>query len=139
MSEASQITKHETHVPSSAGAGMRAFLRTATALEGEDSVGEFNYLSIEQAAKLLHMHPVTLQRKARRGEIPAAKPARCWIFLEIDLVAYIRAQYPSRVMQGAHEEVKLCRSTNEKILPSGGLNCITAEKSYKKALGLPTR
>ena len=69
-------------------------------------------LTLEQAAKLLHLHPVTLQRKARRGEVPAVKPGRCWVFLEIDLVEFLRAQYPSRVMQGAHDEVKLCRSTN---------------------------
>lgn len=96
-------------------------------------------LTLEQAAELLHLHPVTLQRKARRGEIPASKAARRWVFLEIDLIAFLRAQYPLRVMQGAHEEAKLCRSTNVKILPSGGSSYITAEKSYREALGLPTK
>lgn len=96
-------------------------------------------LNLEQAAEFLHLHPITLQRKAQRGEIPAAKPGRRWIFLEIDLVACLRAQYPSRVMQGAHEEVKLCRSTNAKILPSIGSSSTIAGKSYREALGLPTR
>lgn len=94
-------------------------------------------LTIEQAATLLHLHPVTLQRKAQRGEIPAAKLGRRWIFLEIDLMACIRAQYPSRVMQGEHEEVTLCRSTNAKILPSIGSSYTTTERSYREALGLP--
>ena len=101
--------------------------------------GAYRVLTLEHAATFLHLHPVTLQRKAKRGDIPAAKLGRRWIFLEIDLVACLRAQYPSRVMQGAHEEVKLCRSTNAKILPSGGSSYTTAEKSYREALGLPTR
>lgn len=96
-------------------------------------------MTLSDAAKFLHLHPVTLLRKTNNGEIPGAKPGKRWIFLEIDLVEYLRAQYPSRVMQGAHEEVELCRSTNAKILPSGGSNCTTAEKSYKEALGLPIR
>ena len=110
---------------------------------GADSVDgaglSHQVLTIEQAASFLHLHPVTLQRKAQRGEIPAAKLGRRWIFLEVDLIACLRAQYPSRVMQGEHEGVKLCRSTNVRILPSGGSSCTTAEKSYKEALGLPTR
>ena len=77
-------------------------------------------LNLEDAAQFLQLHPVTLQRMAKRGEVPAAKLGRRWIFLEIDLVACMRAQYASRVMQGEHEEVKLCRSTNARILPSGG-------------------
>ena len=96
-------------------------------------------LDLEQAARFLHLHPVTLQRKAKRGEVPAAKLGRRWVFLEIDLVACLRAQYPLRVMQGAHKEVNICRSTNAKILPSGGSSCTTAEKSYREALGLPKR
>jgi len=113
------------------------------ARRGADSVGGAglspHVLTIEQAASFLHLHPVTLQRKALRGEIPAAKLGRRWIFLEIDLMACIRAQYPPRVMQGEHEEVKLCRSTNAKILPSTGSSYTTAERSYKEALGLPIR
>ena len=48
-------------------------------------------LNLEQAARLLHLHPVTLQRMAKRGDVPAAKLGRRWIFLEIDLVACLRA------------------------------------------------
>lgn len=93
-------------------------------------------LNLKQAAEFLHLHPVTLQRKALRGEVPAAKLGKRWIFLEIDLIAFLRAQYPSRVMQGVHEENKLCRSTIAKILPSIGSSYITTERSYRKALGL---
>src|SRR5450759_1086277 len=96
-------------------------------------------LTLLQAAEFLHLHPVTLQRMAKRGEVPAAKLGRRWIFLEIDLVACLRAQYPPRVMQGEHEELQLCRSTNAKILPSTGSSYTTAERSYREALGLQIR
>ena len=44
-------------------------------------------LNLEQAAAFLNMHPVTLQAKARAGEIPAAKPGKCWTFIQDDLVS----------------------------------------------------
>ena len=99
----------------------------------------YQALTTEQAAESLHLHPVTLQRLTQRGDIPAAKLGRRWIFLEVDLIACLRAQYSLQVMQGEHEEVKLCRSTNAKILPSIGSGYTTAEKSYREALGLPIR
>ncbi len=37
-------------------------------------------LNLQQAAALLMIHPVTLQAKARRGEIPGARPGRRWVF-----------------------------------------------------------
>lgn len=95
-------------------------------------------LDLEQAAEFLHIHPVTLLNKIRAGEIPAAKPGKCWVFVDVDLVEYLRAQYKARVMQGEHEEVSACHSINVKTRPSGGSRSTTAEKSYKEALGLPT-
>ena len=49
--------------------------------------------SLDEAASLLCMHPESLRQKAKSGEVPAAKPGRCWVFLEEDLVAYIRSNY----------------------------------------------
>lgn len=104
-----------------------------------DAAGlSYQTLTTQQAAEFLHLHPVTLQRMAKRGDVPASKLGKRWIFLKIDLVATLRAQYSSRVMQGEHKEVKLCRSTNAKILPSIGSSYTTTEKSYREALGLPT-
>jgi hypothetical protein len=53
-------------------------------------------LNLEQAATLLHMHRVTLLLKAKTGIIPAAKPAKCWVFIEQDLIDYLRTLYTSR-------------------------------------------
>ena len=42
-------------------------------------------MTVEQAAQYLQVHIETLRRKARFGEIPAAKVGRSWRFRKIDL------------------------------------------------------
>lgn len=49
-------------------------------------------LTIEQAASFLKMHRVTLSKKAKAGIIPAAKPAKKWLFYESHLIEYLRGQ-----------------------------------------------
>ena len=41
-------------------------------------------LDLKQAAEFLKMHPVTLQCKAKAGEIPGAKPGKSWVFIDED-------------------------------------------------------
>ena len=43
-------------------------------------------LTLDQAAKLLKLHPQTLLQRARNGDIPAAKLGKCWVFIEQDLI-----------------------------------------------------
>jgi Helix-turn-helix domain len=50
-------------------------------------------LNRQQAAAYLHMHPITLLQKVHAGIIPAAKPAKSWVFLVQDLEDYLRANY----------------------------------------------
>ena len=95
-------------------------------------------LDLHAAAELLGLHPVTLRGKARRGEIPGAKIGKGWVFVDVDLIDHIRAQYPLRVMQGDRQEQTLCHSTNAKTRPSGGSNSVTTDRRYKEALGLTT-
>jgi excisionase family DNA binding protein len=47
-------------------------------------------LTPTEAARLLHMTPDALMRKARAGKIPGAKVGRSWLFIEADLIAMIR-------------------------------------------------
>lgn len=49
-------------------------------------------LTIEEAASFLQMHRVTLSKKAKTGIIPAAKPAKKWLFYESHLIEYLRGQ-----------------------------------------------
>lgn len=95
-------------------------------------------LNIVEAAAFLKIHPVTLSVKAASGEIQGAKIGKRWVFLEIDLVDHIRAQYQVRALQGERKETS-CHSTNAKTLPPGGLKSASVEKQYKEALGLTTK
>lgn len=47
-------------------------------------------LNLQQAAKLLKLHPDTLKRKAHRGEIPGVKVGRSWRFRASRLDAWIK-------------------------------------------------
>jgi len=98
-----------------------------------------NTLTLQQAAALLKIHPVTLLEKARAGEIPGAKIGKCWVFVEIDLIDYIRSQYRRRALQGEHTEVSVCHSSNAKTPLNGGSNSTTTDDEYSKVLALPTR
>jgi excisionase family DNA binding protein len=64
-------------------------------------------LNLNEAAVFLKLHPATLRQRAAVGRIPAARIGRRWVFLEEDLAAYVRKQYPDQwqALQGEHEEV----------------------------------
>jgi excisionase family DNA binding protein len=98
-----------------------------------------NTLTLRQAAALLKIHPVTLQNKARAGEIPGTKIGKCWVFIDVDLFELIRSQYKRRVSEGEHEELPTCHFTDAKIRPSGGSKSPSVDEQYQKALGLPIR
>ena len=53
-------------------------------------------LDLDEAAAFLHMHPEEVRARAKRGLIPGAKTGRRWVFLEIDLVEFVRSLYPVR-------------------------------------------
>ena len=55
-------------------------------------MNEIRTLNIDEACQLLHTHKSTLYQKIASGEIPAARIGRSWIFVELDLVDYIRKQ-----------------------------------------------
>ena len=93
-----------------------------------------NTLDLQAAAAFLHIHPVTLQEKARAGEIPGAKIGKCWVFLDVDLIEHIRSQYPRRVLQSERKELEPCHSTNAMTHRIGGSRSATAEQQYSAAL-----
>lgn len=67
-------------------------------------------LTLEQAAKFLHMHPQTLRDRAKGGKIPgAAKPGKSWVFIQEDLEAYVRllSPYRSREADARYAPVRL--------------------------------
>lgn len=46
-------------------------------------------MTLDQTAEYLHLHPVTLRNKARKGEIPATKLGRQWRFVREQLDTWL--------------------------------------------------
>ena len=88
-------------------------------------------LNLAEAAEFLHAGEETVREKAVAGEIPGAKIGRAWVFIDIDLAEYLRAQYG-----GKKEET--CHFTSAQARRSGGLSSGSTESEYRKALELPT-
>lgn len=74
-------------------------------------------LDLIQAAALLHMSPDALLRKARAGIVPADKPARRWVFIEEDLLAWMRKRAQERA----------CHSIASQRARTGGSDSRSAE------------
>jgi len=52
-------------------------------------------LRLREAAKLLGLHPDTLKKKVRRGEIPGMKIGKRWRFRASDLDLWVRSKLTS--------------------------------------------
>ena len=78
-------------------------------------------LTLNEAAQFLKMHPEEVRRRAKAGIIPGAKSGKCWVFVEDDLVAYLRSLYATtrQALQVGHGEKQLCHSVN--VVRRGGL------------------
>jgi len=72
-------------------------------------------LDLQEAALFLKMHPEEVRRRARSGVVPGAKAGKRWVFLEDDLVGYLRKLYaPFRqaLRVTLRKEVADCHSTD---------------------------
>jgi excisionase family DNA binding protein len=95
-------------------------------------------LTLEQAATLLKLHPQTLLQLARAGDIPAAKPGKCWVFIQQDLIEWLRSKY-NRPQQDVGQGGKKC-SLKEKIANTGGIaSPHQTAQQYANLLKLPTK
>ncbi len=97
-------------------------------------------LDLQEAAAFLRMNPETLRQKTKAGIIPGAKPGKSWVYVEEDLIAFLRSQYagpaePVRVTD-ANEEA-ICHSTVE-ARRGGSASPRRTVKEYEAALGLKT-
>lgn len=50
-------------------------------------------LDLEGAASWLKCDPSTVQAMAAAGEIPGAKVGRQWVFVDVDLIDWLRSKY----------------------------------------------
>ena len=61
-------------------------------------------LTVEEAAKLLGgIHPKTLQRRARNGEIPGYQISRSWFFRASELDTWVRSLVRSNTASSTRE------------------------------------
>ena len=95
-------------------------------------------LTLQEAADLLKLHPVTVAQRAADGRLPAAKVGRRWVFVEDDLIGFLRAHYKRRALQGDSSEISDCHSTSARTHRIGGSSSRSAVIACRKALGLPT-
>lgn len=77
-------------------------------------------LDLAEAATLLKVHPKTLQRLARQGDIPACKVGRAWVFIEQLLLDTLVSKSTARVSVVDFLEKSECRSTDAKTRLHGG-------------------
>ena len=97
-------------------------------------------LDLKEAAALLKMHPQTVRRLAIKGELPAAKPGKCWLFVEDDLLAWVRSRYVSaRQVPAGQEVMTQWHSTKEATRNSGGSVSPSTGGKYADLLGRRTK
>ena len=97
-------------------------------------------MDIIQASGFLNMSVSALRAKVKQGIIKGAKPAKRWVFLKQDLVAYIQSLYDDTVEipqsdSKIHREVKLCHSINAEKR-GGLLSQHQMDSEYAVLLGL---
>jgi len=97
-----------------------------------------NTLNLKEAARFLNMHWQTLRTTAALGEVPGAKISKQWVFIEEDLVEYIRSQYSSngRASSTIGEMRCFTKETAVNITGAGSLH--QTERRYEELLKLPT-
>jgi excisionase family DNA binding protein len=97
-------------------------------------------LTLDQAAEFLHIHPITLLRMAQSGQVPAVKPGKRWVFIDLDLADWLRAQYSARASEGGlrKERKKICHSSDAKTPLFGGLISPSTGNAYSALLAQTT-
>jgi excisionase family DNA binding protein len=94
-------------------------------------------LNLEEAAQLLKMHPSTVLAKARSGQLPAAKPGKCWVFIDEDLFAWLRGMYVTQSQEDGEEKTDAQArliSSKKQDLPITLSNSALTEKLYAELL-----
>ena len=114
-------------------------MQVATQLETRELATDT--LNLKEAAAFLKIHHVTLCVKAGAGEIPGARIGKRWVFVKVDLLEHIRAQYRVQAMEGDQPmEKSSCHFSNGKIHQIGGSKSrLPADDAYSKVLGLLTK
>jgi hypothetical protein len=97
-------------------------------------------LDLKEAAQFLKIHPEELRRRARAGLVPGAKIGKRWVFIEDDLVYFLRSQYAvfRQARQVASRKESSCHFISAEILGGSSALRQTGDE-YKNLLGLSTK
>jgi len=96
-----------------------------------------NTYDLKEAAIFLRMSPSALRVKVKQGLVKASKPGKRWVFLESDLLEYLRAgQVVVRKNASLAVRTVKCPSTNVGESIGFGLR-LPAENDYASLLKLP--
>jgi hypothetical protein len=97
-------------------------------------------LDLQEAARFLRINPEELRQRAKAGAIPGAKVGRRWIFVEEDLVDYVRSLYaPSRqALQVTLRKEMECHFANAAV-SGGSTSLLPTGSEYAELLGLPVK
>lgn len=87
-------------------------------------------LNAPEAADFLKINHATLCARARAGKIPGTKIGRGWVFIEEDLVQYVRTKYRKKL----DDEGTTWGSTSVKAAPSGGSASSSEAQKLERAL-----
>src|SRR6266513_406226 len=95
-----------------------------------------------EAASFLKMNKEELRKKAKTGRIPGAKAGKRWVFIDDDLVSYLRSRYACDRQALVGDRSNLCRSTNAEacggfVTPHRAANLL--DSLLKQATGKPRR
>jgi hypothetical protein len=97
-------------------------------------------LDLQEAAHFLRMSPAVLRRKAHQGLVKAAKPGKCWVFLEDDLALYLGQLYAGRrqaPLSGSNVE-KSAWGYQDAVMSGGSNSPHRTASEYASLLGLRT-
>ena len=97
-------------------------------------------LDLKEAAVFLKMTPAGLRRKVACGDIPGAKPGKCWCFREDDLAEYLRSLYAraAKISWGV-QPVRRTVWHSTKEMAFGGFRSPKVDEEYRKLVERRTK
>lgn len=98
-------------------------------------------LNLKEASNILKMTPEALRKKISKGEIPAAKIGKSWLFIKDDLVDFMRSRYSksAETSWGVVQTERRTKWHSTKERKSGGSILAMKEREYRQLVGLPIK
>ncbi|QSH81911.1 MAG: helix-turn-helix domain-containing protein [Ferrovum myxofaciens] len=96
-------------------------------------------IGLSEAAKLLRCNEETVRKKTIAGEIPGVKIGRSWVYVKVDLLAWMRSQYARDKKLSQPSNSATCHSTKTAGVHTGISASSSTVVDCDEALGLLTK